>query len=316
MTGTRLLYGMFFAGILISQYPTVRGVLARIRWTLRMKRELVYPEVEYTPGFRSGRMGDLQNLIEATGASRFFPGPEWFLAVCCALFLGMAAAGAWIGGLGFGLITGAFFGGLPYLVLRARIHERRTAFSREGDTMIRELTGNYKIHKKNMKEAIEVTAGTLEDAPYSRRLLQDLASGFNHAFTNEEIRDVLNVFQYALGTFWGKALGKSIYFAQVEGMDVTAALDDLAESLVQSRRVIEHARREHTEAALMLKYLAPVSYLLSVLCAVRFFGFSLEKYVAYQFGNPLGLKWFLIVLLFFISGCLLDGILSRERMDL
>ena len=316
MTGTRVLYGLFLSGVFLSQYSTLRGIITRIRWKLRMKRELAGPEADFAPGHRGGRMGELQNLIEVTGASRIFAGPESFLLLSGALCLGMGAAGTWIGGLGFGLVTGGFFGGFPYLVLKARIHERRTAFSREGDTMIRELTGNYKIHKRNMKEAIEITSRTLTDAPYSRRLLQDLASGFNHAYTNEEIREVLGVFQYALGTFWGKALSQAIYFAQVEGMDVGAALDDLAESLIQSRRVIEHARREHTEAALMLRYLAPVSYLMSVICAIRFFGFTPEKYIAYQFGNALGLKWFLIVLLFFISGCLLDGILSRERMDL
>ena len=66
----------------------------------------------------------------------------------------------------------------------------------------------------------------------------------------------------------------------------------------------------------MLKYLAPVSYLLTVLLACRFFDFTLAKYFKYQLGTALGLQWFVIMIVLYGASLLLSEFLSKEKMDI
>lgn len=52
---------------------------------------------------------------------------------------------------------------------------------------------------------------------------------------------------------------------------MTAALQDLTETMMQARRVDEYAGRENHEASLILRYLAPICYVLTVLGGIFYF---------------------------------------------
>lgn len=124
------------------------------------------------------------------------------------------------------------------------------------------------------------------------------------------------MFRYSIDTSWGNVLTANIYFAHVFGIKVDAALEDLVRTMNKSRQVVEHGRRENNEARLILKYLAPVSFLLSVACACRFFGFTLGKYMQYQFETAGGLQSFLIMVMLYAAGLMINAFFSREKMDI
>ena len=157
---------------------------------------------------------------------------------------------------------------------------------------------------------------SIEGAPNSKKLLYDLAKCLNQAYSTYDIEMVLRKLEYSVNTAWGSALAQIIYYASVKGVLVTEALSDLAESLGRSRKIIEHAKRENNESLIMIKYLAPISYLLSIFFALRFFGFSIIKFLRYQFLTPIGMKWFVICSIVFIVGICAEAYLSKEKMDI
>jgi hypothetical protein len=258
----------------------------------------------------------LKLLIEGAEAERFFAGPETFLLASGISGAGTALILSFGESLTMALCCGLFMAAMPGGVLLVRLHDRRVARSREGDILVQELLNNYKIYDYNMKEAIEVTAATIEDAPNGKRLLLHLAKGMQTAVSRGEMEKLLSRFRYSLDTAWGNVLATNIFFAHMYGIRVDTALEDLLEGITRSRQVVEHEKRENNEARLMLRYLAPISFLLSIAGACHYFGFTLGKFIRYQFGTPLGLKWFLIMTMLYMSGMLLNGFFSRDKMDI
>lgn len=213
-------------------------------------------------------------------------------------------------------LTVALFSSLmPYVYLRIKLHFIRVNSSKEGDIIIGEILNNYKISYCNMKEALEITAKDVENAPYSRRLILDLVKGLNKVGSKEDVRELLNVFRYSLGTSWGNVLASNIYFAEVLGIKVTDSLTDLLEVVSSSREVLEHTKRENNESNLIFKYMAPVCFILTVLAACKFFGFTLDKYIKYQFGTATGLMWMLIIVGIYIAGIVINIFLTKTKMD-
>lgn len=205
---------------------------------------------------------------------------------------------------------------VPYTLLMTKLQNMRVNISREGEILITELLNNYKINYYNMPLAIEQTAMSLEDAPNSKALIFNLAKGFNTASGKAEIKKLLDIFRYSIGTTWSNILCTNIYFAQVNGLKVTTSLADLADSINKARKILEHSKRENSESVLMLRYLVPICMILTVAGAIKYFGFTLHKYMEYQFGTATGVLWFLIVITSYIAGIIVTAFLSRKKMDL
>lgn len=216
-------------------------------------------------------------------------------------FLAFAAA------LGLGM--------MPYVLLRLRLQELRVSSSREGEILITELLENYKIEYCNMQKAIETTAATIEDAPNSKRLLLNLSRGLNTA-EKSRIGNLMREFRLSLNTSWGNILASNMSFALTAGVEVTEALTDLADTVKRARKVNEFARRENNEAVMILKYLAPAAYLLTVAGGIKFFGLSAEKFFYYQFETEAGLTWFTISLVIYAAGVIINACLSSLKLDL
>ncbi len=312
----KILYVFYFAGILLWQYPLLYRVWSALRSRIFIRRDL--RRLTDREGLaRYGRVSrHVSLLIEGSDMQKLFPSPASFYAVSTILALGTALIVSMAESFSMALLCGLFTGALPYLLLTVRLYNQRVARSREGDLLVQELLNNYKIYDFNMKEAIEATAVSLEDAPNGRRLLFHLAKGFQTAAGRAEVENLLSVFRYSLDTAWGNVLSSNIFFAHFYGVRVDQALEDLLSGIVKSRQVAEHGKRENNEARLILKYLVPVSFLLSIVCACRYFGFNLPKFIKYQFGTPTGLKWFLIMAMLYVAGLLLNGFFSREKMDI
>lgn len=205
--------------------------------------------------------------------------------------------------------------GLPYGLLRLKLQKLRINSSREGEILITELLNNYKICFFNMQQAIEETARTIEDAPNSKRLLFNLSRGLNTAGGSRRINLLLKEFRLSINTSWGNILSNNMYFALASGLEVTEALSDLADTIKSARKIDEYARRENNEAGMMLRYLAPLSYFLTVAGGIWYFGLTPEKFIYYQFRTEVGLTWFTISSVVYGAGLLLNGWLTKTKLD-
>ena len=312
----KLIYLLLLAGICLWQQDSLHGFFMIFRSRIRIRRNLK-AVTDHQFLLRKSRLGHhVGMVIDGADAGRIFTDLENFYFCSLILGLGSGLAAYFATGPWMALICGLFMGAVPYGMLMARLYGRRVSRSREGDVLVQELLNNYKIHDFNMKEAIEVTSLELEKAPAARSLLLQLAKGLQKSVTKEEVEYHLSAFRYSIDTAWGSALSTNIFFAHLYGIRVDGALEDLLKSMIKSRKVVEHGKRENNEARLILKYLAPVSFLLTVAGACRYFDFTVGKFIRYQFGTALGMQWFLIMVMMYVAGLLLNVFLSREKMDI
>lgn len=311
----KLIYTVFLTGVAIWQYPLLYSVYGAVRSRLYIRQNLK----AVTDGriFSRSPLGrHIGMVIEGAEAEKIFTGTDNFYLCSLALCVGCGVAVYFAAGAGMAVVCGIFAALVPYGILLARLHGRRVTRSKEGDILVQELLNNYKINGFNIKEAVEITSAELDKAPGAKRLLLQLAKGLQKAVTKEEVEYHLAAFRYGIDTAWGSALSTNIFFAYLYGIRVDSALEDLLTSMIRSRQVVEHGKRENNEARLILKYLAPVSFLLTVVLAIRYFDFTLVKFMKYQFGTALGMQWFLIMVMMYIGSLLLSVFLSREKMDI
>ncbi|MDD5922229.1 MAG: hypothetical protein PUC44_03490 [Eubacteriales bacterium] len=311
-----IFYLLFFAGVCLLEYPLLRNWMMRIPLHIQRRRRLRSDLLGSLPARNESRViREIRKLLESTDSRWFRNNPAGLLfsaaaAGCAVFFILLLAEGFF-----FAVVFSAAVFLLPFIFLRLNLKEVRVESSREGDVLIRELLNQYRIRGGNMKEAIEAAAESISGAPHSRHILLELAKGLNQAYTDAEIRKCLDTFRYSLDTSWGSALASAIYYSHVRGISVTDALTDLSESLIRSRSVLEWARRENSEAGMMLHVLAPLCYGLSAFAAVFFFHFTPWKFIRYQFGTALGLRWFLFSAFGVLIGFILEKVLSKEKMD-
>ena len=204
----------------------------------------------------------------------------------------------------------------PYAGLQLILQQKRNAASREGEILLTELLENYKICQFHMREAIELTAQTMEEAPNARRLLFSLSKGLNRGLDDAQTREMLEEFRLSIHTSWANILTANLSFALLSAAEITEALQDLTETMVQARKVDEYAKRENQEAGMMLRWLAPVCYLLTVIGGIFCFRLSPGQFLHYQFGTQTGLTWLVLSGMLYGSGLLLYGFLRRGRLDL
>ena len=94
-----------------------------------------------------------------------------------------------------------------------------------------------------MRRAIEVSARTMKEAPHAKRLLFSLSKGLNRGSTDVETARLLEEFRLSLQTSWGNILAANLWFALTTGTEITAALQDLADT-EKYLKIIEERNRE------------------------------------------------------------------------
>ncbi|MBR3785204.1 MAG: hypothetical protein IKJ77_02215 [Firmicutes bacterium] len=312
----KVFYLVFLAGLTMLVHPSVYWLWCACRTRFRMRRKLgSFGDESSLKSY--GKAGEyLRMLILAAEAERYFPTVERFC-----LISGLLGG---IPGILFTLLVpwhtallwGGFLTCMPYLMLQALLHEKRVCRSREGDVLVQELLNQYQICDYKMTEALERAALALEGEPLGKRLFLQLAKDLQNAVTKKEVEDLLAEFRYAFDTVWGNVLASNILFSHLYGVRVDGAMKDLLHCMVQSRKAVEYSRRENHEARMMLVWLTPVSFLLSIFFACRFFDFTLGKFFAYQLGTALGLQWFFSMVFCYVVSLLVHGFLAKEKMDI
>ena len=204
----------------------------------------------------------------------------------------------------------------PYLILRIKMEKMRISGSHEGEIMLAELTENYKIYYYNMKEAIDRTAASLNNAPGSRRIMANLSRGLDRAGSEKSMSKLLDEFSLSINTSWSNTLKNLMYFSLIHGIRVDGALEDLSGTLKSARKVEEFAKRENNESSLMIRFLVPLTYLMTFFTGAVFFGLGVKKFLFYQFGTEVGATWFTIFLIVYIISCMVNSFLSKNKLDL
>ena len=239
-----------------------------------------------------------------------------FLFLSVFLAFGIFLTSVWRIGCPAALVGGITAGLLPYLGLRCIIQGRQVAGSHEGEILVTELLNNYKIHYCNMVQAVEVTAMTIEGAPYSRKLLLNLSRGLNRVSGERELKVLTEEFRLAMGTYWSNILADNIYLACNSGMRVTDSLSDLAKSMESVRKIEEFSRRENNEARAILRYLLPLGSIAMTVGGIYFFGLSFREWFAYQFQTSTGIAWFLLWMVSYLTAVGVHLLLTNRKFDL
>ena len=309
-----------FLGLGMLYWAEIRGMLDKAKRCCKLYvygfRQDVFPPAIRRENVDKGVIDTLSRLLQATlgfGARRsayVFLVVSFILCLLIFFILKGRISAAYV------LTASAFALVLPLLLILARLQTLRISSSREGEILLSELCDNYKINYFNMQQAIEVTALTIKEAPNCKRLLFNLSKGLNTLSEEGEIRELLKDFRFAIGTSWSGILADNMYFALVSGIRVTAAMEDLVVTVSKARKVEEFAKRENNEAGLILKYLAPLCYLLTFLGGIKYFGLTGAEFLEYQFMTSAGLSWFIISMMVYLAGIMLRMFLSRSKLDL
>lgn len=204
----------------------------------------------------------------------------------------------------------------PYMILRMKLKVDRLSNANEGDLIIAELLNSYKFTGCNMRAAVEHTALNITNAPHMKNVILDLSKDMNLASDENDIKNCLYKFRYKVNTSWSDILSSNMYFALARGMIVTDALTDLLGAVQNSKTVKEHLKRESNEANLMIVYMAPICYLLTVLGAIKFFNFTIKKFVSYQFLTDTGIRWFFVIVITYFIGVLAKLYINDNKLDI
>ena len=316
MAVDKFFYFTFITGVLLWQSHCVYWICSAAKTRFLLGRNLGSVTNEESIRSHNRLTGHLKQLIEGSDTKKLFPTVKTYYIVTGLLFLMGAVLLYVMTGWQSAIFWGCIIAMLPYCLMQVRLHERRVERSKEGDILIQELLNNYQILNYNMQEAIECTAENMEGAPLGKQLYLQLAKGLRQAVTHKEVETLLSSFRYAFDTAWGNVLASNIVFAHLYGIKVDAALTDLLNCMTESRKSMEFGRRENHEARLMLIYLAPISFFLSIFFACRYFDFTVKQFFSYQFGTELGLKWFLAMATCYIFSLIIQGFLVKEKMDI
>ena len=151
---------LLLSGIFLLFGPSVKS-LAQEKASQRKLRSLA----QAAAGFRRPDRPSLSDILalavglKGSHAEALFVGLSTVLALAAGLLL-FAAYGPGTGLLGF-LCAGL----APYLLVRTRLQNKQVDVSREGEQLLTELLNNYRICRFNMREAVERTALSIEEAP-------------------------------------------------------------------------------------------------------------------------------------------------------
>lgn len=213
------------------------------------------------------------------------------------------------------LLISTIIGMFPYIILKIKLHNIRVSSSYEATHLITELINQYKINYFNMIEAIDKTILRLDEQPYSKKALFRLSIAVKQYCGKEELKEIINEFNYSINTSWSLLLANNIYMSIEYGDDVREALNDILRDLLDLKRINEKNRQYNHETYVMIKYIAPSFYFLSVFAMFGIFGFTVNKFIDFQFNNPIGLKFFLLIIFSILINYIIYFLIRRPKND-
>ncbi len=310
-----LIYCFVFIGIVVYQLDFLSEKAYQIRGRAVFRRNLKAILLQNSPMEYKGLRRNIYDLISATGTGRLFPRPEDFIIISGSLFIVSFTVllGANIGAIG--LAAALFLGAMPYLILRLKLHRQRVEMSTKGEVFINEIINNYRLCQCNIGEALDMSANNLSQEGHISTLLRELSHRLRTALTGSDAIGALKLFTYAIGTNWSKIFAINLIYAHEEGRDISMGLRELRLAIVESKKVARYSRRENNDSRLLIKFLGPTAYVLTVFCALFYFDFSIVKFIKYQFFTHIGLKWMMIMIVTYAMALIIYLFISEEKCD-
>lgn len=200
----------------------------------------------------------------------------------------------------FNLITSMLFALLPYGWLWAKLISLRVEASYEGENLVSELLNQYKINYFNMSEAIDKSIGFLDNSPHVQYLLSKLSYQLKESATDDDLMDAINQFTFGIDTEWSKMLSNNIHLAVDDGLNVSVGLDDILKELRQAKSTFEINNRINSEGFTIVQLLSPLMYGGSIYIAVKYFDFTILKFMSFQLFTATGLKFTMVMVGLFL----------------
>lgn len=221
-----------------------------------------------------------------------------------------------IGNVAAAMLISLTLAASPYALLFVRLRTIRIDGSYEGESLVTALTNFYKENYYNMREAVDLVASSKGIGPFSRANLFRLSLALKSYRTEDELDKAIQTFVFGYNTEWAIMLGMNIKIAVYDGSNVSVSLDDVVEELKTVREMIEQNKRFNSESLSMIRYLLVPLYLLTVFFSINYFGFTLQKFIKYQFVDPLGIKFFVMTAVSIIFCFIFLIMIKKPKYDL
>lgn len=173
-----------------------------------------------------------------------------------------------------------------------RLRQMRVKTSHEGKYLINELLNNYRINHKNIIEAIEQSVYSLKNQPSAKALMANLAISLKEIHDNDDLRSAVDEINYRINSKWALLLSNLIYAAVKDGDDITEGLIDLSKDLAELDQINEKNKQINLEGTIMIYWFIPAIILGGLYFVFKYAGFTLDKYIEYQFVNDIGFTMF------------------------
>ncbi|MDD4566034.1 MAG: hypothetical protein PHE79_11245 [Eubacteriales bacterium] len=203
---------------------------------------------------------------------------------------------------------------MPYIYIRATLVLKQRSGSFEGEAFLREIFTQYKRCNRNIITTIDETVKSLSDnEPVTKRALFRVSLRVKSIKTDEELKDLLADFIYALNTNWSRMLADNLYSAIRDKTDIQAGLQDLYEGCKKINKKLEISKRDNLEAAGMMKFLGPIFIALFAYMGAQ--TMEVKKMIAYQFNTKTGVLLFCLILLSFVIGNIIINLATKQKYD-
>jgi len=216
----------------------------------------------------------------------------------------------------FAIVGSLFIPVLSIVFLNIRIYMNRVKISYEGLNFITELTNNYRIQHNDLVTAMEFTFSSLnEKSPYSKKMLQQLIYRIRNVTSLRDYDVALEQMIFTFDTSWSKQLANLFKLSLVKGEDITEGLLDIQKDLKDLEKLKEKKRQINIQTGFMLYGLIPIMALTGIYFIFGYSGFTVDKFIEYQFINPIGLKIFLPTVLLVIVSWIIYMYFLKNKND-
>ena len=302
-----LFYIMFIAGLLLVFIDVFTAYFTRM--TLRRSLR--------TPGGGdsafSGASDYLGSLILAATGKEVSGGKA--LVFCLVSFAAVFALASRALTLPVAAGAALLWVAVPIIMLALRTETERGKASREGLSMVSELYRQYRIHDRNIYEALSFAIDNSASFPVCRKLLSALLLRIRSAGGSRELDRGFEQFTFSLGTSWGHMLSTCIRISAVSGTDVSEGLLDIIEQLKAAGKNAEKRKRMNSESVRMALFLIPFMYVGSFFLSVGYLDMQPAKFFRNQFLTTEGLMFFLLLLVMFVFNICAIRIVTNKKID-
>jgi hypothetical protein len=238
-----------------------------------------------------------------------------FLVFTLILFFTVFIASAKTIPIGFAVLTGVAFAGLPYLFLRVKLERLRRVGSFEGEKLVSAFMTAYLITGGNIYETLERSIETCSHLKVTTKLMSDLLLDLRKTADPTRIKTATKSFAYGVGTNWASMLAYAIETAAQRGVDVTPAIEDVLTQLREARLLAEERRRINSESTRITAFLSPGLYIGSIVVAISVMGLPVGRLLHNQFFTPQGFALFTAGLFLFLINKVLIEIIANRKLD-